>query len=402
MRLHERDDRGGLARRVVCASMIRTSTVPKRGCGPHVPPQERRLGDRRRSGSAGRPPRRSRRSRRTRAGCPTRGNAWNSGVRADARPVSRPCQNGELTDSASSSGRCARIRLYEPDRVLGVGHADVHVQRERRLAPRQLAHRAVDELVALAARHDRVVPDRERVRARAGARAGPSARAPRPARGAASRRSSLDRRRPSSCAPAAISSAEPCVSPGHVPRELVAAATAARGRPCCASAQSPGLSSITSSSAPTRVRVRAALPFGPAVACSCRRRRVMSRGSAQLGRRRCRSGRRRRRTRGTARAARAARRSPRRATVRRPRSRGRAARCPRSRRRAPRRPACTPRPSSCDRLVVVRVDVAPSIAAERAAEQRLRRSIVDVVRAVLPLPGRRWAISSPGSSGRCW
>ena len=68
---------------------------------------------RRRSASAGRPPRRSRRSRRRRAGCPTRGKAWKSGVRAEARPVSRPCQNGELADSASSSGRCARSRLTQ-------------------------------------------------------------------------------------------------------------------------------------------------------------------------------------------------------------------------------------------------------------------------------------------------
>jgi hypothetical protein len=44
-------------------------------------------------------------------GIPTRGNAWNSGVRADASPVSRPCQYGELAERASSSGRCTRIRL---------------------------------------------------------------------------------------------------------------------------------------------------------------------------------------------------------------------------------------------------------------------------------------------------
>ena len=42
---------------------------------------------------------------------PTRGKAWNSGVRAEARPVSRPCQKGELAESASSSGRCERSRL---------------------------------------------------------------------------------------------------------------------------------------------------------------------------------------------------------------------------------------------------------------------------------------------------
>ena len=44
-------------------------------------------------------------------GMPTRGNAWNSGVRADARPVSRPCQNGEFADRASRSGRWTRMRL---------------------------------------------------------------------------------------------------------------------------------------------------------------------------------------------------------------------------------------------------------------------------------------------------
>jgi hypothetical protein len=42
---------------------------------------------------------------------PTRGKAWKSGVRAEERPVSRPCQNGEFTESASRIGRCARIRL---------------------------------------------------------------------------------------------------------------------------------------------------------------------------------------------------------------------------------------------------------------------------------------------------
>ena len=42
---------------------------------------------------------------------PTRGNAWKSGVRAEARPVSLPCQRGELADSASSSGRWPRIRF---------------------------------------------------------------------------------------------------------------------------------------------------------------------------------------------------------------------------------------------------------------------------------------------------
>ena len=75
---------------------------------------------------------------------PTRGKAWKSGVRAEARPVSRPCQKGELAESASSSGRWTRIALCGPDRDLRIGDADVDVQGEGRLAPGQLAHRAVD------------------------------------------------------------------------------------------------------------------------------------------------------------------------------------------------------------------------------------------------------------------
>src|SRR5204863_34771 len=53
---------------------------------------------------------------------PTRGKAWNSGVRAEAKPLSRPCQNGELADSASSTGRWARsaltARIQEHDLLL--------------------------------------------------------------------------------------------------------------------------------------------------------------------------------------------------------------------------------------------------------------------------------------------
>ena len=42
-------------------------------------------------------------------GMPLRGNASKTFERADARPVSRPCQNGEFADSASSSGSQVRI-----------------------------------------------------------------------------------------------------------------------------------------------------------------------------------------------------------------------------------------------------------------------------------------------------
>ena len=65
----------------------------------------------RRSGSAGLPPPPSPRSPRTRAGYPRAGTPGTAACAPSPGPVSRPCQNGEFTDSASSSGRCARIRL---------------------------------------------------------------------------------------------------------------------------------------------------------------------------------------------------------------------------------------------------------------------------------------------------
>ena len=58
--------------------------------------------------------------------------------------------------------------VIDPDRRVGVGDADVNMQREGRFAPRELAHRAVDELVALAARNRDLLPDRERMGARDG------------------------------------------------------------------------------------------------------------------------------------------------------------------------------------------------------------------------------------------
>jgi len=50
-------------------------------------------------------------------------------------------------------------------RAVGVGHRHVHVQREGRLAPRELAHRPVQEAVAVAVGDLRVLPQRERVQA---------------------------------------------------------------------------------------------------------------------------------------------------------------------------------------------------------------------------------------------
>ena len=173
-------------------------------------------------------------------GMPTRGNAWNSGVRALARPVSRPCQNGELADSASSSGRCARIWFSAASAPAGVGHADVDVQREGRLAPGERAHRAVDGLVALGGGDLHVVPDRERVRARAR-----GAQAQRPQHVAQARRaaraSSLASRSATVRWIAGAAARSPrCGSPSSSARAGRRAARASTSSIACASDQLPG------------------------------------------------------------------------------------------------------------------------------------------------------------------
>jgi hypothetical protein len=42
-------------------------------------------------------------------------------VRVDANPVAQPRQNGEFADTASSSGRCARMRFMSRIAAAGVG-----------------------------------------------------------------------------------------------------------------------------------------------------------------------------------------------------------------------------------------------------------------------------------------
>ena len=42
---------------------------------------------------------------------PVRGNARKIGIRVEARPVACARQNGELADSASSTGTCTRMPL---------------------------------------------------------------------------------------------------------------------------------------------------------------------------------------------------------------------------------------------------------------------------------------------------
>ncbi len=90
----------------------------------------------------------------------------------------RRAGRGEAGVAALPEGRVDRERQQQRDvgaeavggvdRRFGVGHADVDVEAEGRLAPGQLAHRAVDELVALAGRDDDLLPDREGVGAGAG------------------------------------------------------------------------------------------------------------------------------------------------------------------------------------------------------------------------------------------
>ena len=60
--------------------------------------------------------------------------------------------------------------VQQPDRALGVGHADVHVQGEGRLAASDPAHGVLDHLVAPGRRDLRVLGHLPRVHARHGRR----------------------------------------------------------------------------------------------------------------------------------------------------------------------------------------------------------------------------------------
>ena len=52
---------------------------------------------------------------------PTRGKLSKIGMRTEAIPLSRPCQNGELAESASSSGRWTRSRASARAAISGSG-----------------------------------------------------------------------------------------------------------------------------------------------------------------------------------------------------------------------------------------------------------------------------------------
>ena len=138
--LDERDQRGGVADarlRVHHAHLERAEL----GLQAHVPPDERRLGDRAAADQHVDRPRRSRRRSPNSRGMPVRGKAWKTGVRALASPLSRPRVNGRVGRQREQH---RDVRAHAVERAhgeLGVGHGDVHVQRERRLAPGELAQR---------------------------------------------------------------------------------------------------------------------------------------------------------------------------------------------------------------------------------------------------------------------
>jgi len=225
--------------------MTRTSTVPKRGCG--------RTSHHRKVGSGIAPARSSRStdehqssSDEKRRGSPVRGKAWKTSVRADAKPVSRPCQKGEFAERASSRGGAHPV--HEVDRGFGVAHPDVDVQREGRLTPGEHSHRVVDQLVAAARRHPRVAPQRGRMCAAAGR---PQAEgAQRPGEGGADVAELADRR-----ADGVVRVAGQLDRPWWVSAPTRSATAAgSRSRTSSmrwASDQSTGSTSITSSSMPT-------------------------------------------------------------------------------------------------------------------------------------------------------
>ena len=105
---------------------------------------------------------------------PTRGNAWKSGVRAEARPGVAALPERRVGGQREQQRQVAAHPVHQVDRGVGVGDAHVHVEREGGLPARELPHRVVHALVARAGGHANLLPDRERMGA---ARRGAQARA---------------------------------------------------------------------------------------------------------------------------------------------------------------------------------------------------------------------------------
>ena len=159
---------------MIWASMMRTSTVPQRGC--------RRTSHQRNVGS-GKAPQRKQQVDALDVVVVVGKGAWEPDARE--RPEHRRSRRGEPGLSSLPEGGVRRQRqqqrqmraqaVHRAHRVLGVGDRDVDVQGERRLAARELAQRRVEQLIALATGDARLLPDGRGVHA-GGGRAQPSAR----------------------------------------------------------------------------------------------------------------------------------------------------------------------------------------------------------------------------------
>ena len=195
----------------VCASITRTSSVPSLGC--------RRTSHQMNVGSGIAPQRIS-----TSIGLGVLGVGRELARDAGAREglEDRRARRREAAVAAARERRVGGQREQHRDvgahavegahGELGVRDRDVHVQRERRLAPRQLAQRRVQVLVAGAGGDLDVLGADHRMRARRPRRAGRARGRPRRARragGAAASVASPTVR----CGSVASSSASPCVSP---------------------------------------------------------------------------------------------------------------------------------------------------------------------------------------------
>ena len=86
-------------------------------------------------------------------------------VRAECRPLSTSSTNGELAESASSSGRKLPQRVADGDRAVAAADADVHVQAEGVVAPHDVAEQLVVAAVVRRVDDPLVLPAAPRVRA---------------------------------------------------------------------------------------------------------------------------------------------------------------------------------------------------------------------------------------------
>ena len=150
---------------------------------------------------------------------PVRGNAPNSGVRIEAKPESRPRQNGEFADSASSSGSVPRRPSSARTAVSASGtprgRAAPSSARDAPApasSPRPRDSAPPDAVSTSSPRASGCVPA-------TAARRPSRSRAPRPGR--AQPAQLVDRRRaPSRAAPVLSSTTHACVSARHVRHEL--------------------------------------------------------------------------------------------------------------------------------------------------------------------------------------